>query len=226
MKKLLLLKAIFFIAVLSNYAQNDPIHQTISVQDADALIKTYKDSSNFYIMDVRTPGEFDSGYIEGAVNQNYYGAGFDDTLAVLDKNLVYLVYCASGGRSAGAFSKMIAAGFQTVYNMQGGINAWKGAGYPVVTGGTGIDIFADRPAVVRIYPNPLTSDSKFILLDGAGEHVKVKVLSMTGQTVDVFELWPGDYYIPDINNLVDGIYFFQVYLNNEIIQTERFIKNR
>jgi rhodanese-related sulfurtransferase len=56
-----------------------------------------------------------------------------------------IVYCKSGGRSASAANILIANGFNgTVYNMLGGITAWKSAGYPTKTGNTN-PLSPDKP---------------------------------------------------------------------------------
>jgi rhodanese-related sulfurtransferase len=83
---------------------------------------------NCVVLDVRTPEEFSSGYIRGAKNINFLSANFRNEISKLDKNKPYLIYCASGGRSAAACKIMTDLGFKEVYNLKGGINAWKKAG--------------------------------------------------------------------------------------------------
>ncbi len=83
------------------------------------------------VLDVRTPEEFASGHIAGAVNLNLNGKDFSDKLEKLDKSKPYLVNCAVGMRSAKACKKMNELQFKTLYDLQGGINAWKKDGKPV-----------------------------------------------------------------------------------------------
>jgi phage shock protein E len=71
------------------------------------------------ILDVRTPGEFQSGHLKNARNLDYLGGQFAQALVKLDKNKAYYLYCASGGRSGSAASQMAAAGFTKVYNLGG-----------------------------------------------------------------------------------------------------------
>ena len=52
-------------------------------------------------------------------------------LAELDKNKPVLVYCAIGGRSSKAMAIMKKEGFKEVYNLEGGMTAWKDAGMPI-----------------------------------------------------------------------------------------------
>jgi phage shock protein E len=73
------------------------------------------------LIDVRTPGEFASGHLDGAQNIDIQSATFDQQLAGLDKNASYVVYCRSGNRSADAVAQMKAAGFTNVQDV-GGLN--------------------------------------------------------------------------------------------------------
>ncbi len=104
----------------------------ISVDEAKALIEQNKDNPDFVILDVRTPGEYQSGHIAGAVLLDYYSADFKNELAKLDKNKIYLVYCRSGNRSRKAAQVMKELQFTKVYNMLGGVIAWQNKEYPLV----------------------------------------------------------------------------------------------
>lgn len=83
------------------------------------------------LLDVRTPGEHKKGFIEGARLLDIFSDNFDTELAKLDRNTIYYVYCASGGRSAECVEKMQAMGFKTVFDLDGGMGAWRNAGLPV-----------------------------------------------------------------------------------------------
>ena len=84
-------------------------------------------------LDVRTPGEFMSGFIEGAKNIDFQSGNFENEIASLDKNATYAVYCRSGNRSGQAVKVMHDAGFHNVYNLNGGVIDWTNAGLPLVT---------------------------------------------------------------------------------------------
>jgi rhodanese-related sulfurtransferase len=83
-------------------------------------------------LDVRTPGEFMGGYIEGAKNIDFQSGNFENEIAALDKNATYAVYCRSGNRSGQAVKVMHDAGFHNVYNLNGGVIDWANAGLPLV----------------------------------------------------------------------------------------------
>jgi rhodanese-related sulfurtransferase len=85
------------------------------------------------LIDVRTPAEFASGHLAGAVNVDVQGSGFADAVAGLDPAGHYAVYCHSGNRSAVAVSYLRDHGFGSVAELGGGIAAWQAAGKPVTT---------------------------------------------------------------------------------------------
>lgn len=97
--------------------------------NADQFEEMTKDSG-VVILDVRTPQEYNSGHISGAVNMDYY-SDFGSSINGLDKSKTYLIYCRSGGRSSGAMQQMKAAGFTTLYNLQGGMMGWQSQGKEV-----------------------------------------------------------------------------------------------
>ena len=106
------------------------IIKDITPQEAYSLIQENKDNPNFIILDVRTPGEFAGGHIEGAINLDYNAPTFKDDLNGLDKTKVYLVYCRTARRSRGALDMMRALEFREVYHMLGGIVRWTSEGLP------------------------------------------------------------------------------------------------
>jgi rhodanese-related sulfurtransferase len=88
--------------------------------------------SGVVLLDVRTPGEFAEGYIEGAQNIDFQSGNFENEIASLDKNLTYAVYCRSGNRSGQAAKIMHDAGFHDVYNLDGGVIDWANEGMMLV----------------------------------------------------------------------------------------------
>lgn len=84
------------------------------------------------LLDVRSGFEFGGDKIAGAKNISFTSKDFKQEAEKLDKGKTYLVYCASGSRSAGAVSVLKALGFTKIYNLKGGIDNWKDAGKPVV----------------------------------------------------------------------------------------------
>src|SRR5690606_39273519 len=65
-----------------------------------AAVPTLAIGEDTVVVDVRTPSEYASGHLEGAVNVDFQSAEFDATIAELDPDVEYVVYCQSGNRSA------------------------------------------------------------------------------------------------------------------------------
>lgn len=92
-----------------------------------AELTKLKNEKKAVVIDVRTPAEWQEGVIEGAtLFIDFKGANFEQQIAKLDKSKTYIVYCRSGGRSAGASQVMFDNGFKNVINMHGGIMSWGG----------------------------------------------------------------------------------------------------
>lgn len=90
-----------------------------------------KKPKNVIIIDVRTPEEYNEEKIEGAILIDYKNENFKEKVAELDKSKVYFIYCRSGSRSSNSRIIMNNLGIEHVYNLDGGILAWKEAKYPV-----------------------------------------------------------------------------------------------
>ena len=97
----------------------------------DAFESVLKDKS-VQLIDVRTPGEYQSGHLEGAKNIDFYSKDFAQQMAKLDKNKTVAVYCAVGGRSASAVDKLKSLGFSKIYDLDGGIRGWSASGKKTV----------------------------------------------------------------------------------------------
>ncbi len=94
--------------------------KSVSNEEAKKLIAEKKDDAKFFILDVRTPGEFQLGALPGAKNIDYYEPSFLAELNKLDKSGSYLIYCRSGSRSKGALEIMQQLGFSEVYELDNG----------------------------------------------------------------------------------------------------------
>lgn len=222
--KLILSLSFFLFISLCGFSQSDPIHESISVQQADSLIKAYIDSSNFVILDVRNLEDYESGHIENAINLDYFSDEFDQNLTLLNKDKVHLVYCKAGGRSEATFNKMKTLEFQTVYNMLGGIDAWINAGFPVVKGGdTGIwDLFVQQSQLL-MYPNPITPESKFIFTSSQANSCQIIILNIQGQMITEFHLENGRSWSFAERYLSPGLYFYQAIINGKLFKTGKII---
>jgi glyoxylase-like metal-dependent hydrolase (beta-lactamase superfamily II)/rhodanese-related sulfurtransferase len=78
--------------------------------------------SELQIIDVRRPGEYNSGHLERAVNAPLNH--LTEMLQTFDRERATVVICASGYRSGIAVSLLHARGFDNLFNVVGGMSAW------------------------------------------------------------------------------------------------------
>lgn len=86
------------------------------------------------VIDVRTPAEFTSGHLEGALNFDIQGMTFMEEIATLDPDATYLVYCRSGSRAAAAVETMKSIGIDNVTNLGSVNDALSATDLALVTG--------------------------------------------------------------------------------------------
>lgn len=137
---LILLAAMFALtncSVESSQASSTNNESTVNIANVTILQPAdYQNkigaTENAQLIDVRTPGEYSSGHLEGSTNINIGDRDFMDKMNKLDKNKPVFVYCAVGGRSGRAAGMLEEAGFTTVYDLRGGITNWVNAGLAVV----------------------------------------------------------------------------------------------
>ena len=120
----------FMLPLLS--AQENTRIMTVSAKEAADLIDKHVGDSDFAILDIRTPGEFQSGHLQSAILIDFYSQTFADQLSRLDKGKKFLIYCRTGNRSARSLEIFKKLKFQKIYHMANGISTWKSEGFPVV----------------------------------------------------------------------------------------------
>lgn len=77
------------------------------------------------LVDVRTPEEYSVERIANAQNIDFKSPTFDEDITKLDKAKPVILYCRGGNRSAKCAKKLKDAGFEKVYDLEGGISKWK-----------------------------------------------------------------------------------------------------
>ena len=97
-------------------------YRQITMQEAIDMMDS---ESDYIILDVRTPAEYEGGHIPNAVNVPNETIGQSEIDELPDKGQLILVYCRSGNRSKQASSKLAALGYTNIVEF-GGINAWPG----------------------------------------------------------------------------------------------------
>jgi rhodanese-related sulfurtransferase len=89
----------------------------------------------FAFLDVREDEEYARDH---AASAQHMGRGIlerDIESAIPDKDAEIVLYCGGGFRSALAAESLQKMGYRNVISMDGGIRAWREAGYPMETPG-------------------------------------------------------------------------------------------
>jgi rhodanese-related sulfurtransferase len=108
--------------------KQDAVIQKVSVREFDSLMDSLQDE---IVVDLRTPDELKNGRIPGALAIDFFGPEFETSIHALDKQKVYLLYCAGGGRSAETAELMAKSGFKRIYNLEQGFNGWAKQKMPI-----------------------------------------------------------------------------------------------
>ena len=149
---------LFFIAfgVQSAGAQNNT---SLAADEFEKAIQ--KDSVQ--LLDVRTAGEYKDGHIKNSLLADWKDeAEFSRRIGFIDKLKPVYVYCLGGGRSAAAAVKMRAMGYQHVYELKGGINAWK-------AGNKNVEGRSNENQMSLPEFNTAINTGKFVLVDFGAE---------------------------------------------------------
>ncbi len=135
MKTTLKLSLLSFISILTlscNTKNNSKTDNQLGEIKHISALEFKEKSKNNTIVDIRTPREFTQGYIEGAININYYDKTFLEQVAKLDKSKPIYIYCRSGSRTSSAAKKLKNLGFIEVNDLEGGIISWARNQYKIV----------------------------------------------------------------------------------------------
>lgn len=128
MQQLFLLRITLLLVMLPMLAEA-AIARNVSPEEAYSMVVKH---DSLYLLDVRTPGEFQQVRLEGAslipIDQLL------NRLPEVPKDRPILVYCAVGSRSAQVVNYLARQGYPEVYNLYGGIYSWAQKGYPVLQG--------------------------------------------------------------------------------------------
>lgn len=115
-------------SVVAAQAQDMKISHVNATQASQLMTERPK----LVVLDVRTPGEFAQGHIDGAINIDFKDADFATNLARLDGGQDYLIHCRSGGRSTKSLAVFKRVGFSHIIHMDGGMIGWNKAKLPTV----------------------------------------------------------------------------------------------
>ncbi|WP_419698721.1 rhodanese-like domain-containing protein [Mucilaginibacter sp. NFX135] len=134
MKKLIIITLLFFASTVLR-AQQAAYVQTHSgkITVTPAIEKKLLDDvaqGKAYLVDVRTPEEYNQKHLKYAANMNIRSADFADQIKKLDKSKQVYLYCHSGNRSGRAADSLQTLGYHLSCNI-GALDSLTKAGFPV-----------------------------------------------------------------------------------------------
>ena len=96
-------------------------------------LSQWLNSDEAVLIDVRETGEHQSEFIEGSRNLPLSSVTLDAAHLPEYESKKLVIHCLAGGRSAMACQKLVCDGASIdVWDLEGGINAWKNAGLGVI----------------------------------------------------------------------------------------------
>ena len=99
----------------------------------DDLNKRRENKPALLVLDVRTPEEFRSGHIPGAVNIPH--TELASRIGEVQKSHAVVLYCMQGPRARLGEKTLLDAGVEDVLHLDGGLHAWQQAGFPIEKAG-------------------------------------------------------------------------------------------
>ena len=120
------------IALISGGALLLPLLQRRGAKVSQLQATQYINQGKTLVLDVRSADEFATGHLPNA--KNIPLAEINNRLKEIEKskNAVVFTVCATGVRSSNAVSVLNKAGFAQVFSLDGGTEAWKTQGMPIV----------------------------------------------------------------------------------------------
>jgi rhodanese-related sulfurtransferase len=111
--------------------------QVISANKLKEVL-THENAGETLILDVRSPAEYRHERIIGVTNVPL--DEIERHTEELRKYKHIYVHCQSGSRSSQACGRLHSLGLGNIVNVEGGIQAWKNAGFPVVQSRRGLPL--------------------------------------------------------------------------------------
>ena len=120
------------LAFASSLTQAEPYLLTVQQLKAGMDKASQPSQKGFVLVDVRSPEEHQEGFIPGTdfnIDFRQIQNRHQELRSELDSHIV--VYCQSGHRSNIAADTLMSLGYTNVYNVEGSMNAWEEANYPI-----------------------------------------------------------------------------------------------
>lgn len=127
MKKVLNLCIVIAILGWNMSCYDENKNDGITLVTAEEM-QTILELEGVQLVDVRPADEFEKIHITNAQNIDFMSPTFDQDIKKLDKGKPVILYCKGGNQSAKCAKKLKDAGFEKIYDLQGGLSKWEHSG--------------------------------------------------------------------------------------------------
>lgn len=114
--------SILFLLLFSCFSNNNDLNIISNIE----FSQYSKD--DITLIDVRTLKEFETGFIENAINIDFYSNSISSKISLLDKDSKFVIYCRSDNRSTKFAKLLLESGFKDVNVIKGGMIEWVKSG--------------------------------------------------------------------------------------------------
>lgn len=154
------MKKITFLGVLFVFAMSAFVQAQDKALTIAEFASILKSSKNAQILDARSPEEYATNHIKGAINVNLKDeAGTEKIIASLNPKYPTFSYSINNGRSSALAKKLRDKGFDKVYELPGGLGNWVGAGNP-------LESFTNKDLAISVEQfNQITKSNELVLVD-------------------------------------------------------------
>ena len=116
-----MLRFVFFSLLLVYSCQ---IFESKKINEISDAQFTEIQHTDYILVDVRTPEEYESGHIQDAVNFDFYSESFKNDILTLEKSSSIILYCRTQNRSTKTANFLKENGFKEITVKKGGITSW------------------------------------------------------------------------------------------------------
>ncbi|WP_111684622.1 rhodanese-like domain-containing protein [Winogradskyella tangerina] len=116
-----LILAVSFVTSCLDSKINDTEVKLVTAEEMQSILEM----EDVQLVDVRTEKEYEKEHIVNSQNIDFNSPTFDEDIAKLDKEKPVILYCKGGNRSAKCAKKLQDAGFEKIYDLEGGISKWR-----------------------------------------------------------------------------------------------------
>jgi rhodanese-related sulfurtransferase len=121
----------FLLATLASVVALAAEPALVPISQEALLERQQKGDETLYVLDVRSPEEYASGHVPGAINIPYDQIA--SRMAEVPKDQDVVLYCKSGRRAGIAAEVLAGQGYERLQHLEGDIVAWVEKGRPLET---------------------------------------------------------------------------------------------